>query len=469
MGVACSLCCACGNAATQYSQADLAATTSSPQQRPSFRPLTDYSAAQVASAVRIQAFARGQLVRNSFANLESAWLAQASIKPLVRSPTLDRITERSTDRSTDRSTESGETLPKTSADGMCERSRRSSFLGPLVHISRFTRHLRPSPEPLPSTSTTATVTASHFAAFSGLTSTSSAAVRELAISDFELEWKVVPGPEEEDAAEAPIETPSTLEASLTHGAPVSAPYPVSALSVRLPASREPSTTSLRPPFEPSPSQRASGRASAAGGLNTPARAVVWKAEERTSRTSRLSESSTASSTAGSSRVPSRVPSRAPSTRWMGSRSSLRSSRSNNASSRSLASSSHSLMSGRSLGASAPSTPASGGRTPILERLAVGRCREPPVVRQRTDFKVRVAESTGGGHLADQMVKRSGFGAPLAAIEACLRAMPADALHGDGKDNARRLRVLCRKVSLCVGVGRIAPEQLSGALGNVCCD
>ena len=92
-----------------------------------------------------------------------------------------------------------------------------------------------------------------------------------------------------------------------------------------------------------------------------------------------------------------------------------------------------------------------------------------MVRQRTDFKVRVAESTGGGHLADQMVKRSGFGAPLAAIEACLRAMPADALHGDGKDNARRLRVLCRKVSLCVGVGRIAPEQLSGALGNVCCD
>lgn len=87
------------------------------------------------------------------------------------------------------------------------------------------------------------------------------------------------------------------------------------------------------------------------------------------------------------------------------------------------------------------------------------CGAPPVARQRTAFKVRALYAAGGG-MADALISYSNMGKPLAAMEACTRA-----LGPLGCEHAKGLRVITQKLSICVGVGRISEAEMAEALGE----
>ena len=87
-----------------------------------------------------------------------------------------------------------------------------------------------------------------------------------------------------------------------------------------------------------------------------------------------------------------------------------------------------------------------------------------LTRQKTDVKVRAAMVTGGGMMATAIIAASG--APLKVMEAVLTKLAG------GPVQARRLRTLCQKMSMCIATGRISAEHARETLYEpmlVACD
>ena len=119
-----------------------------------------------------------------------------------------------------------------------------------------------------------------------------------------------------------------------------------------------------------------------------------------------------------------------------------------------------IASGRSSAHSSGRDSNSSGASPRWKRFPSIK-KAVMVRRQRTDFKVKAAYMTGGATCAQALISRSTQGKALEGMESCMRIMDSK----EGSTNAKTIKVISQKCSICVAVGRVTADTMNETLGD----